>query len=592
MFQSVVIAGGYGTGRELAEFFLMEGPVGGLLAMAVSTLLWSLVCVVTYELARRAGTFDYRTFFKELLGPGWVVYEAAYLVFMLLILAVIAAASGSLLEETFGLPYWVGVVGIMVAVGALVLGGSQADRGGHGGLVRGSLRGLPGPLLLVLPPFRGSDHLGVAGPRHRRAEWGIAGVRYAAYNIALIPPLLFPVRHLRSRRGDSLAGILAGPIAMVPGLLFYLAMVGQYPAILDRPVPANFLLEVLGSRGFQIAFQVVLFGTLIETGAGLIHGMNERIAHVFQERGREMPPMARPALALGLLLAGTLLAGVGLVDLIARGYGTLTWVFLVVYVVPVLTLGLWRITRPAEGLPGRSPDPGQPQDRTDAEDRPQGEDRERPGPSEGTGQDGDALDGDHGKEEPHGGLKGQGGAHGLLRGHLRHQGAELGRIGDDEEPPDPGEGGEDPEAPSEEEADQERADAAGRHGDVDQSLPPHPVGGPPSPDTPQASGGDGAEGGQLHQPESGASRRSVPGHLRTGQEEGRNPGPHCVQLPHVAQVAEDGQAGLPVTDHPGQQAPGERGAGEGEGAVPVGGENQDRPEHRTPGRRPRPPLPD
>ena len=89
----------------------------------------------------------------------------------------------------------------------------------------------------------------------------------------------------------------------------------------------------------------VVFGTLIETGSGLIHGMNERIAHAFQERGREMQRMARPVLALPLLLAGAVLSGVGPVDLIARGYGSLTWVFLVVYVLPVLTLGLWRITR-------------------------------------------------------------------------------------------------------------------------------------------------------------------------------------------------------------------------------------------------------
>jgi len=47
--------------------------------------------------------------------------------------------------------------------------------------------------------------------------------------------------------------------------------------------------------------------------------------------------------ALVLLASGTLLAGVGLVDLIARGYGTLTWVFLCVYVVPVLTVGVWKI---------------------------------------------------------------------------------------------------------------------------------------------------------------------------------------------------------------------------------------------------------
>jgi uncharacterized membrane protein YkvI len=187
-----------------------------------------------------------------------------------------------------------------------------------------------------------------------RGKWGVAGIRYAAYNIALIPPLLFPIRHLRSQSETFWAGILAGPIAMAPGLLFYIAMVGQYPAILDRPVPANFLLELLGSRSFQVAFQVVLFGTLIETGSGLIHGMNERIAHAFQERGREMPRMARPVLALALLLAGAVLSGVGLVDLIARGYGSLTWVFLVVYVLPVLTLGLWRITR-TEVKPLRQP---------------------------------------------------------------------------------------------------------------------------------------------------------------------------------------------------------------------------------------------
>ena len=53
VFQSVVIAGGYGTGRELAEFFLTHGPVGGLLAMTlVSTVLWSAVCAGSFEFAR------------------------------------------------------------------------------------------------------------------------------------------------------------------------------------------------------------------------------------------------------------------------------------------------------------------------------------------------------------------------------------------------------------------------------------------------------------------------------------------------------------------------------------------------------------
>jgi len=310
VFQSVVIAGGYGTGRELAEFFLMEGPRGGLLAMGLSTLLWSLVCIVTYELARVTGAFDYRTFFKRLLGPGWVVYELAYLVFMLVILAVIAAASGALLEETFGLPYWAGVVGIMTAVGALVFAGTRMIEG----VMAGWSVVLYGAYLVLffwcMGRF-GSQTLEAFGTPLEGHGWGGAGVRYAAYNVALIPPLLFSIKHLKSRSETVIAGALTGPIAMIPGLLFFIAMVGQYPAILERPVPANYLLELLGSRTFQIVFQVVLFGTLIETGTGLIHGMNERIAHAFKERGRAMPSLARPALAVILLLAGTALAGVG-----------------------------------------------------------------------------------------------------------------------------------------------------------------------------------------------------------------------------------------------------------------------------------------
>ena len=67
LFQSVVIAGGYGTGRELVEFFLTQGPMGGLLALFGSMVVFSAVSMATYELARIWGAFDYRHFFKELL---------------------------------------------------------------------------------------------------------------------------------------------------------------------------------------------------------------------------------------------------------------------------------------------------------------------------------------------------------------------------------------------------------------------------------------------------------------------------------------------------------------------------------------------
>lgn len=338
----MVIAGGYGTGRELVEFFLTEGPVGGLLAIAVTTLVWSAVCMASFEFARVFRAYDYRSFFRELLGPGWILFEIAYVVLLLLVLAVVAAASGQIALETFGVPYAVGVVAIMAAIGALDFGGS--------GTIEKALSAWSFVLYGTYVVFFlwcfsrfGGDIVRALEDARPGTGWPVAGVRYAAYNLAVIPAVLFTLRHHRTRRESLGAGALAGIIAIVPGFLFFVSTTGRYPAILEAPVPANDLLGLLGSRTFQIVFQVVLFGTLIETGAGMIHAVNERIAHLRQERGGRLAGGVRPAVAVALLLAGTALSRFGLVDLVARGYGTLTWAFLVIFVIPVLTVGVFRV---------------------------------------------------------------------------------------------------------------------------------------------------------------------------------------------------------------------------------------------------------
>ncbi len=344
VFQSVVIAGGYGTGRELVEFFLSHGPLGGLLAMALATAVWSAVCVVSYEFARVFRAFDYRSFFQRLLGPGWIAFEVLYLALMMIVLAVIAAAAGSIMEETFGLPYLAGAVGILTLVGFLVFGGNR--------VIERAFAGWSGVLYLVYviffilcirnfgPAIHASFATGVA-----EASWIRGGLEYAGYNLAVLPAVLITIRHHRNRRDTLIAGLLTGPIAMIPALLFFVAIAGEYPDILPATVPVNHMLEMIGSRGFQIAFQVMLFGTLVETGAGMIHAVNERIAQTYEERDRELSPRTRVVAALGMLGLGAVIAQFGLISLIAQGYGALTWGYLFVFVLPVLTWGVVLLRR-------------------------------------------------------------------------------------------------------------------------------------------------------------------------------------------------------------------------------------------------------
>ena len=345
MFQSVVVAGGYGTGREIVEFFLTYGPVAGLLAMVlVSTVIWSAVSAVTYEFARTFKSYEYRALFKHLLGRGWVLFEVLYIGLMLIVLAVIAAAAGSILEESFRLPYALGVLGIMLAVGYLVFRGSATI---EKVLASWSLVLYAVYTIMFVWAFAafGGEILNVFATSDSRPGWAIGGLKYAGYNLAVIPAVLFAVRHIESRKEAITSGLLTGVIGIVPGLFFYIAVVGQYPAILERPVPVNSLLDALGSRTLQTVFQIVLFGTLIETGTAMIHAVNQRIAGTFAEKGAHLHRWVRPTVALAFLVVATLLSQFGLVDLIASGYGTMTWGFLLVFVLPMLTWGVWLIRR-------------------------------------------------------------------------------------------------------------------------------------------------------------------------------------------------------------------------------------------------------
>ena len=87
--------------------------------------------------------------------------------------------------------------------------------------------------------------------------------------------------------------------------------------------------------------------TLVDTGVAMLHAINERVAKVYEERQRPMPRAMRPAIAITVMVISVYAAGaIGLVDLIAKGYGWLTYAFIVLLIIPVLTIGVWRITRP------------------------------------------------------------------------------------------------------------------------------------------------------------------------------------------------------------------------------------------------------
>lgn len=343
IFQSVLVGGGYGTGREIVEFFTRFGALGGLLGLLVTWLCWSVVLGITYDFARVFKAYNYRDFFKELLGRAWIAFELLFVIMFLLVLAVVASAAGEIFQESFNIPYAFGLAIMFGSVGILTFFGRE--------VVTKSLAIWTVFIYVTFAVYfvvaLGQLHEGM-GAQLAAAEvgsgWWVSGIQYAIYNLFIVPVILYSTVAIRTRKEAALSGITAAFICIIPAVLFHLTFLGAYPEVVGWEIPLFSVIGQLGVAGVLILYMVVLFGTLIETGAGLLQGLNERIdGFLLETRGTGLPKIGRAAVAVAAMVLSAILASAGIIALIARGYGTISWGFLLVYVIPICTIGVWKL---------------------------------------------------------------------------------------------------------------------------------------------------------------------------------------------------------------------------------------------------------
>lgn len=349
--QSVVIAGGYGTGRELVEYFGNFGSLGGILGMVlVTTTLWAIVYAVSFEFARTFKVYDYRSFFKELIGPGWMVYEVCYIILLLIILGVVGATSGSVFKQAFGLPPLVGAGLFLAGVATLTFFGSYVIE------VALSWWSFVLYAIFLLFLFVGLSKVGGQiganlASGDIREGWALGGFKYAFYNLATLSAVLFALRSIETRKEAFLSGAMASILTILPGFFLYLVLVGFYPGILEVELPTYTILAQIAPWLLPI-FLVVLFGTMIETAAGFIHSVNERLnSWMLDRKGKELSRTNRGLVGGAMALIGLGVASFGLIGLIAKGYGTISWAFFLFHGVALFTIGLYKMSKKNAGTP-------------------------------------------------------------------------------------------------------------------------------------------------------------------------------------------------------------------------------------------------
>jgi len=340
ILQSVLVGGGFATGREIVEYGAKFGSYGWVSGVFIF-LGFTLMSILTFEACRIWQTFDYKSLLKKLTGKGWMLYEAIYIPLALLTIAVMASAAGEILHETLNIQVWVGVGVIILLVGILNF---QSDD------VIAWMKTIGTLLLITAYTYFGvtvwfdrSEQVSEVFLTNSHPE-GLSlitvawtGILYVGYNLGIYPASFFVVRGLATKRDSILAGVFSGVLMSIPWFLTYIAILGYYPDpdVLNAPVPWLRMLTPY-SIFYVGVFGVVVGWTLVETATGVIHAFLGRLANDFEERNKKLKRIHRLFIAFGALFIAMAMSKIGIINLIAKGYLAMAYGMILVFAVPLL----------------------------------------------------------------------------------------------------------------------------------------------------------------------------------------------------------------------------------------------------------------
>jgi len=344
ILQSVLIGGGYATGREIVEYGGKYGARGWISGLAIF-LGFTVISILSIESCRRWRVYDYRSLLRKLVGRWWIAFEISYLIAAILVIAVMASAAGEILHEALGLNEWIGILAMTLLVGFLNYKGDDV-------IARletiGTVALFAGYLLFSVSVFwkkgnaiadvlaKGTSNFTGETPGFLLLIW--TGILYVGYNLAIYPASFFAYRGIRSKYESILAGLASGLLMTIPWFLTYFSMLAYYPDsyILDAAVPWMKMLQDF-DRAYIIIFGLVVGWTLVETATGMIHAFINRIEIEVRERASiEMKKTHKAIISTLALIASLLLSRVGIIDLVAKGYTMLAYAMIAFYALPIL----------------------------------------------------------------------------------------------------------------------------------------------------------------------------------------------------------------------------------------------------------------
>ena len=351
---------GVASGTQILQYWVRFGIWGTICSiLAMGLLGYCLYC--SMEFSRIYKTYNYGDWIQGVFGMKWVAYlfDLSFIITMMTALGGSLNAIATLLQNQFGLNYWLGVILVIICAALLCAFGSKLVSKASTYMMYLVIAVLA--LIIILAMSSGQLHLGEAiasanagltegiTPNFPKALW--SAVIYAAFQATVIANISSVANQLPNRstsKKAAIIGICGNALMLVALSLFLLSattMTGY--AVMDtktNPLPFYGILQHLNFGWAKVVYVCTVFVAVLSTAVGFCFGGLARFSK-FYRKPDEKTPGKDAALVAVLLLLCALASKLGIVRLVSTGYTILGYVNLPILILPAIFLAGRKISR-------------------------------------------------------------------------------------------------------------------------------------------------------------------------------------------------------------------------------------------------------
>ncbi len=350
---------GVASGTQLNQYYVGFGIPGIIMTLVAMALLgFALYC--SMEFSRIYKAYDYESWVTKLFNNKYVVilFDVSFFV------TIISAAGGSLnaiatlLQDFWGINYWIGV-GIVIVVSMLLCAfGAELVRKSSAYM----MFVVVGVLLLIMALVIAAGDADLKGAVENQAanlgadmsasNWLKAlwqAIIYGSFQATIVANIASVADTLPDRR-ESRRAAITGYIANT-GLLLVLCMMlfsfTNVYAVTNEALPFYSILARLNMGWLTTVYIIVVFIAVISTVVGFAFAGVARFGKYYRPAGKKhlAHPLRDALFVLVLLGACAAISQVGIMNLVRYGYQLLGYINLFVIVLPALIIGGRKISK-------------------------------------------------------------------------------------------------------------------------------------------------------------------------------------------------------------------------------------------------------